>query len=470
MKNSAISLAGNTRANSSCSKVYENTPGNKIIPQKVISLDPIYSTNTIKNHPLNHINSNSIKSSCTLVKDGAIGNGPITNNITIVNNIKTESPIVYNKPPLGTRSVSQLTNKRPCRNVVVNNRDNNDSQLLNESIYSNTTTAINNNNCNSHLYYSNVVNNGNNGYKFMKNPNDNLGIDNILQTKDFASTIVNDNSDLDTLLMYNKNVPNSIPDENKSSISGHSSLIYYNNQTYKFSNNNLNDSGITSKADKLNKSSLNESVLNKSDLGKRQAKKVLRTNFGTKNEVELMPEFVETVEKDIKPRATRSPGLGLSRAAAHTLNNLMTNPNSNNSYLKTSNYEKVSPSHSNQVMGSVISQQNLKTNVYVKSSVKAHKNRHSGTISTVSSEKIKNNDKFSETIYSGVSEITNSTILTGISVNTNKNTYQKNQNKSVSACKVTSTTNSKLDNCYVNIEDLILIEEKLTSIINVFRL
>jgi len=472
MKNSAISLPGNTRANSSSSKVYENTPGNKIVPQKVISLDPIYSTNTIRNNPLNNINSSSIKTSCNIIRDGAVGNGPITNNITIVNNIKTESPVVYNKPPLGTRSVSQLTNKRPNRNVALNNRNNNDSQLLNESIYSNTNSAINNNNCNSHnnshIYYSNVVNNGNNGYKYMKNQKDSLGTDIILQTKDFETAIVNDNADLDTLLMYNKNNPSIIPDENRSNISGHSSLMYYNNKTNKFSNNNLNESGLTSKADKLNKSSLNESVLNKSDLGKSNTKKVLRTNFESKNEVELMPEFVETVEKDNKHRGTRSPGLVLSRAVAYTLNNMMTNSNSNNSYLKTVNYEKVSPSHSNQVLGSIVSQQNLKPNVYVKNSVKAHKNTHSSTITTLSSEKIKNHDKFSDTIQSGVSEITNSTILTGTSVNTIKNTYQKNQNKSVSACKVTSTAvNSKLDNCYVNIEDLILIEEKLTSIINV---
>ena len=118
----------------------------------------------------------------------------------------------------------------------------------------------------------------------------------------------------------------------------------------------------------------------------------------------------------------------------------------------------------------VISQQNIKPNVYVKSSVKSHKNTQSGTISTISSEKIRNTDKFSETNYSGVSEKTNSTFLTGSSVNTIKNTYQNNENKSVSANKIPSNTNTKIENCYVNIEDLILIEEKLTNIINVILL
>jgi hypothetical protein len=356
--------------------------------------------------------------------------------------------------------------------VAFNNRGNNDTQLLNESMYSNTNTAINNTNCNinGHYYYSNVVSNGNNGYNYTKPQNDHLPTETIFQTKQFSTNIVNNHSDLDNLLIYSKKNPNIIPDDDKSNKSGHSSLMYYNNQSDKYSNNNLNESFLTSKVDKLNKSSLNESVLNKSDLCKIQAKKASRANFASTKEVELMPEYVETVEKENKLRETRSPGLALSRATANTLNNIISNTNLNTNFMRTVNNEKVSPSHSNHVLTSVAFQQNINTNVYVKSSVKTHKNTRSGAISTISTEKIKNNDKFSDTLNSGLSEITNSTILTGISVNTNKYTDQINQNKSVSANKVTSKVAPKMDNYYVNIEDLILIEEKLTSIINVYRL
>ena len=332
MKNTNISLPGNTRANSSSSKVYDNAIGNKLVPQNVISLDPVYSTNTIRNHPLNQIN-NSIKNSCNMLRDSSIGNGPITNNITIVNNIKTETPVVYNKPPLGTRSVSQLTTKKANRNIASNNRIFNESQMLNESVYSNTTSVINNN-CNSNntsqIYYSNLVGNTNNGYNYNKNKNDSIGKDNILQTKDFVNTIANDNLELDNLYSFKKNVSDKTflnnNDEDKLNISGNSGLVYYNSQINKYINtNNKNETLSNTNGDKLNKSSLNESVLNKSDLGKSHNKKFLRSNFESKNEVELMPEYVETVEKENKYRGTRSPGIGYSRATAQTLNNLMTN-------------------------------------------------------------------------------------------------------------------------------------------------
>ena len=82
MKNSPILLPGNTRNDKNYQIGSDNT--NKLIAQKVQSIEPIYSNN----RSISQSNNNTMIAGKNLNNNNYQNNVPITNNITIVNNIE----------------------------------------------------------------------------------------------------------------------------------------------------------------------------------------------------------------------------------------------------------------------------------------------------------------------------------------------------------------------------------------------
>ena len=151
MKNSSINLAGNTRNRDSSLKVNDNY--NKLVTNKVISMEPSYSTSTIRNQPAIK-NTNNIGVKLGSNNNYHPNNIPKANNNQVLNNYKNEVPIVY-KPPIGIRSLSQATYKKP--NVIPTNNYN-DNQINTQDVYS---CNINNLNHQANYNYCNSVENGN---------------------------------------------------------------------------------------------------------------------------------------------------------------------------------------------------------------------------------------------------------------------------------------------------------------------
>jgi hypothetical protein len=379
--------------------------------------------------------------------------------------------MVYNKPPVGVRSMSQATLKKQVGNNIPLNTNHNDDKL-NESIFSNYNQNNNYNYYNNNPY-QNTITNSNNGYNYINKGNLNTR-NQIMQT----NAGVDYDNESENLSIINKSIISkpyvNTMDDDKSIKSGISGLMYYN-QPNKFVNYSVYEGNFY---DPMNKSGLNESVLNKSDIGKIQ-KKTLKPNFDKKNEVELMPEYVEVMEKDNKLRNSKSPFINpLQKNTSNFFNSSVVNSNLNSSNLTNCNNQVNQQSNHSNVPNN-ISQQAIKPSVYVKNNLKPTKNASTTSISTINTDKTRT-DKFinTETIQSGITD--KSTINSGYSVNTIRNSnnqklLDKNNNyintvqntNYGNMVQNTNTNNNYNDNFYVNIEDLMVLEEKLTYIINV---
>ena len=558
MKNSSMILAGNTRTRDTSAKVFES--GNNQVSHTVFANEPCFSTNTLRNQPPNK--NNTMMNAKNLGTNNYQNNVPITNNKTIVNNIKCENQLVYNKPPVGIRSQSSLTVKKqqPNNNFINLNNNFNETQQSNENVYNNYS-----NNPANYNYYNNPCNSNyynNNGNNYQQTTLRNF--ENRNETMQTDRNLINDNLDPMNVSSYNHKNGLSKPfnkintiDDDKSVISGISGSINYNKQSNFGGNFSVYDGNF------------NESIsknLNKSDLGKGMVIKNLKPNFDKKNEVELMPNYVQVMEKETRLRHSKTPNLisPLNLSNINTLNtstltnnvnpinnknklncvynennnnysqqtnmnniNYSQQTNMNNNYSQQTNNNNINYSqqtnmnninysqqtnnnninYSQQTNNNNInysqqtnmnndysqqtnvnnnySQQTMQTNsnVYVKSNIKTLRTSSNPNII---SQKNKKDDKiiYSEsdksillrsTIQSiptdNTSVISQITQGTGYSLNTIKPTNQRNVNSNNfnnnKEFQTIMYNNNENDNFYVNIEDLMLSEEKFTYIIYV---
>ena len=457
MKNSSINLAGNTRNRDSSLKVNDNY--NKLVTNKVISMEPSYSTSTIRNQPAIK-NTNNIGVKLGSNNNYHPNNIPKANNNQVLNNYKNEVPIVY-KPPIGIRSLSQATYKKP--NVIPTNNYN-DNQINTQDVYS---SNINNLNHQANYNYCNSVENGNynnsyiTNYQFLNNKH--IPQNEILKTDAIYLNESDNNSIFNKVEGKPYNYNNNIEDD-KSVKSGLSGITCLNNRNnFDISHDNINDISNNN----LNKSNLNESNLNKSDISKSMVKRNLQQKFNKNNELELMPENVRVFEKETKLRSSKTPNM---ISPLNTTNNYCLNTCTVANQVNSSNK-----------LNSNNSQQTIKNspNVYVRSTLKINKNTSNNKIGLENnnySHTIEIDKNLTREIQSIPTE--NTTIVsqvsqyTGYSLNTNKPTNilnEINNHNYSNYYNEYQTTNFNNDNYYVNIEDLMLIEEKLIYIINLFK-
>ena len=320
MRNELMCLSGNTRPMHN-----KNTDnGDKLIPQLLSLKEQKHSINTIRNSSLNEIKIYNNNSKNNHLKSFQ-SNVPVKNNIIIVNNINTESLLVYNKPPVGMRSMSQpnmdkrLENKNFNQNNNRNFNQNNNLNLNVSQILPDSQFDINN----DYIHKNNNSNNINNRFTEQKNINyvkkhinrsmsniesellttDDLNTDNTYVKANYSKINISKNK-------VHKQLNNSLincTEEDKLNRSGISAIHKYTHYKVssenEFSEDRLRSISNINYKNPYTKSNINENVLNKSnDIIFYKKKFNMNLNFEKNNEIELMTDNIqikdnETIDK-----------------------------------------------------------------------------------------------------------------------------------------------------------------------------